>query len=237
MRVGGLRRSDVIKLLTLLNYHFSLRDLQSMLGIPYQTLWRYVSLKCMPEERTGRRILERIEELKLMDKVLDAAVREALKDPYDLVRKPGFLALFTLMVKDAVRDTRVGAVIPMSEYAMMPATAIALELHCEVCPALPHHPLRGRRAYQTTHYSTPSGSLAVAVPKHCLRDKGKAVLVDVVLSERDKVEAFLGLLRSSRVEARCAAAVVMSDDIASLLNEAGVKHVRIATPHQPSGTA
>ncbi len=76
MRVGSLRRSDVIRLLTLLNYYyyFSLRDLRSMLGIPYQTLWRYVSLKCMPEERTSRRIAERIEEL--------ASLRSSLRTPW-----------------------------------------------------------------------------------------------------------------------------------------------------------
>lgn len=50
-KVRGIRKASVIKLLTLLNYRYSLRDLQELLGIPYQTLWKYVSLTCMPEER------------------------------------------------------------------------------------------------------------------------------------------------------------------------------------------
>ncbi len=55
-KVRGVKKVSVIKLLTLLNYRYSLRDLQALLGIPYQTLWKYVSLKCMPEERTSKKI-------------------------------------------------------------------------------------------------------------------------------------------------------------------------------------
>ncbi len=68
--VRGFRKSSIIKLLSVLNYRYSLRDLQSLLGIPYQTLWKYISLTTMPEEETSRKILQRVEELKLIDKLV-----------------------------------------------------------------------------------------------------------------------------------------------------------------------
>ena len=221
-KVRGVKKASVIKLLTLLNYRYSLRDLQALLGIPYQTLWKYVSLKCMPEERTSRRIAERIEELKLLEKLVEEAVSAARENPYDLVRRPGFLALFTLMVSNALHDVRVGVVVPMSEYALMLATVLAMELHCEVCPALREGPPT-RKGYYTTYFSECGKAIIAGIPKHCLKDKGRAVLVDVVLDSVDKVEAFLAVLRSARVDTVLAASVVIDGDVNDVLVEKGVK--------------
>jgi len=227
-KVRGVKKASVIKLLTLLNYRYSLRDLQALLGIPYQTLWKYVSLKCMPEERTSRRIAERIEELKLLEKLVEEAVNAARENPYDLVRKPGFLALFTLMVSNALHDVRVGVVVPMSEYALMLATALAMELHCEVCPALKEGPPT-RKGYYTTYFNECGKVVVTGIPKHCLKDKGRAVLVDVVLDSVDKVEAILAVLRSARVDTVLAAAVVIDGDVNDVLAEKGVKVFSLAS--------
>jgi len=227
-KVKGVKKASVIKLLALLNYRYSLRDLQALLGIPYQTLWKYVSLKCMPEERTSKRIAERIEELKLLDKLVEEAVNAARENPYDLVRKPGFLALFTLMVSNALHDVRVGVVVPTSEYALMPATALAMELHCEVCPLLREGP-PARKGYYTTHFSECGKSVVAGVPKHCLKDKGRAVLVDVVLNSADKVEAILAILKSARVDAVLTAAVIVSEDVNESLISRGIKVFSLLT--------
>jgi len=221
-KVKGIKKAGVIKLLTLLNYRYSLRDLQSLLGIPYQTLWKYVSLTCMPEERTSRRIAERIEELKLIDRLVEEAVEAAREDPYDLVRKPGFLTLFTLMVRNLLHDLKVGVVVPTSEYALMLATALAMELHCEVCPALREGPL-ARKGYYATHFSECGRAVMVGVPRHCLKDKGRAVVVDVVLDSLDKVEAVLAVLRSARVDAVLVASVTMSEEVSDAVAGKGVK--------------
>ncbi len=148
----------MIRLLTLLNYYFSLRDLQSMLGIPYQTLWRYVSLKCMPEERASRRIAERIEELGLLKKLVEDAVDAARANPYDLIRKPGFLTLYTMLASETLRDVRIGILVPVSELGLTLATALALELHSEICPALREGPpsRKGYYTRATTQRTSPS---------------------------------------------------------------------------------
>ncbi len=227
-KVRGVKKASVIKLLTLLNYRYSLRDLQALLGIPYQTLWKYVSLKCMPEEKTSVKIAERIEKLRLLDKLVEEAVNAAREDPYDLVRKPGFLSLFTLMVSNVLHDVRVGVVVPMSEYALMLATALAMELHCEMCPALREGP-PARKGYYTTYFNERGKTIVVGVPKHCLKDKGRAVLVDVVFGSADKVEAMLAMLKSARVDVVLAAAVVAGKDVSDALTSKGVKVFSLIT--------
>ncbi len=226
-RVKTVKKAGVIKLLTLLNYRYSLRDLQTMLGIPYQTLWKYVTLVNMPEEKTSAKIVDRIEELNLLEKFVRETVEEARNDPYDIVRKPGFLTLFTMMVKNVLYDVKVGVIVPMSEYALMLATALSLELRCDVCPALANHPLKRCKGFFTTCFTDNEKHVSVAVPKHCLKNKNRALLVDVVLQDTDKVEAFLGLLRSARVEVSGVAAVISGKNVEEFVKGMGFKFITL----------
>ncbi len=226
-RVKTVKKAGVIKLLTLLNYRYSLRDLQTLLGIPYQTLWKYVSLTNMPEEKTSKKIVEHIEELKLLEKFVMETVEEARDDPYDIVRKPGFLTLFTIMVQNTFHDVKVGVIVPMSEYSLMPATALALGLRCDVCPALTNHPLRKGKGFFTTSFMDYGRYVSVAVPKHCLKSKNRALLIDVVLQDADKVEAYLGLLRSARVEVSGVAAVASGKNVEDFIKGMGVKFITL----------
>ena len=226
-RVKTVKKAGIIKLLSLLNYRYSLRDLQTLLGIPYQTLWKYVSLSNMPEEKTSEKIVKRIEELQLLEKFVMETIEEARNDPYDIARKPGFLKLFTIMVRNMLYDVKVGVVIPVSEYALMPATALALELRCDICPALASHPLKRWKGFFTTSFMDNGKHVSVAIPRHCLKSKNRALMVDIVLEGPDKVDAFLGLLRSARIEASGVATVVSGKNVEDYLKSLDIKLITL----------
>jgi|GEM_PF-5329968 len=110
----------------------------------------------------------------------------------------------------------------MSEYALTLATALSMELHCETCPALREGPLT-RKGYFTVYFSEHGRAVMAGVPKHCLKDKGRTILVDVVLNSTDKVDAFLTLLKLARVDAALVTSVVMSCEVGDALHGKGIK--------------
>ncbi len=118
--------------------------------------------------------------------------------------------------------------VPASEYALMLATALAMELHCEICPALKEGPLT-KKGYYTTYFSECGKAVVAGIPKHCLKDKGRAVLVDVVFYSLDKVEALLAILKSARVDVILTAAVAMSEKVSEALAGKGVKAFSLLT--------
>ncbi len=138
------------------------------------------------------------------------------------------MALLTLLARSVVQEVRIGAVVPISTYALIPATSIALELHSEICPALPEQPA-SRKGFHLTYFTSGGFTYAVALPKQCVKDKGtKVLVVDVELKDVDKVQALLSLLKQARGEAFGFAAVSMSDEVIDKLNELGLQHVSLA---------
>ncbi|RDD53085.1 MAG: hypothetical protein BA066_06260 [Candidatus Korarchaeota archaeon NZ13-K] len=76
MRNGRLESPYVsVRLLSSLKGFFTLKELESKLGIPYQVIWRYISLKNTPEKTTARKIIERIESLNLIEEALRRNLR------------------------------------------------------------------------------------------------------------------------------------------------------------------
>ena len=192
-------RSYVLRILDTLNYFYSFRDLEKMLGVPFQSLWRYVNLLSIPEERTAERILERVKALNL----IEAAAREALSEAGDelwrLARTPGFIQLFSIIAEDAIGLGKLNTVVAVTEEAVSLATATAMELEAEVCYATDRVRLEKKGFLATQYRSRRYGELRfVAIPRSCVRDGGKSLLIDTVLEDVDRVSAIVALLRRAR---------------------------------------
>lgn len=93
-------RSRVLNLLHALNYFYSLRDLEEIIGVSFQNLWRYVNLLSVPEEKTTEKILSKIQELNLVEETVRKALSDADVEIWSLAREPSFLRLFSLIIED-----------------------------------------------------------------------------------------------------------------------------------------
>lgn len=224
MSVDRKVRAAVPKLLVALNYAYSLRELEKMLNIPYQVLWRYMVLLTLPEKKTAELIMSRVSELNLLDKALRKAVEEASKNPYEVVRKPGFLALYSMHVREALGDQKIKTVFAVEPHDIILATALGKELNSEICPILSTYPML--RDYKLITFFE-EGLKTAAIPNKCIKERAGHVLAAVALKNPDLLEALYAALHGSRGIFTAAAAVVSSRGVLEVAERRGIKIITL----------
>ena len=158
------------------------------------------------------RILARISELNLVERVVREEINRNEGGVWSLTRKSGFLLLFAMAARSFLKGARVGTVVPMSELGITLGTAIAVELHIDVCPVLTHPPTEGR-GHVIISYRVGDEVRLAALPRSCLKEKGRALLVDPVVEDYERVEAFYFALRHVRVSLYGVMAIKMSEGV------------------------
>jgi len=221
-------RSYVLRVLDALNYFYSFRDLEKMLGVPFQSLWRYVNLLSIPEEKTAERILQRIKQLNLIEKAAREALEEVGVEIWRLARAPGFIQLFSIIAEDVIGLEKLSSVIAVSREALTLATVTAIELEAEVCLASPRIKLEKRGFLATQYRSHKFNELRfVALPRSCAKDGGKTALIDTVLEDVDKVAAIVGLLKRSRSEVVGYVAIAARAEDVEMLESMGLAKIKV----------
>ncbi|NPA96712.1 MAG: hypothetical protein GXO32_03830 [Crenarchaeota archaeon] len=219
---------DLFKALTALNRFYSLRDLEQLLGVPFQSLWKYVNLVSVPRRSTVERILRRVEELGLVERALEIAASSA-KSIEALVSDPGFLRLFSIAVARALArgGARVDTLIPLSVVGIPLATALALEIGACICAARDHDVrLHGRDSYVATPYVSSSRELRiVALPRNLLRPRSRAALVDAVLEDETKAVAVADLARRRGCSVVALVTIFETPSARALAEKRGIKLV------------
>ncbi|MCD6324362.1 MAG: hypothetical protein J7L55_04560 [Desulfurococcales archaeon] len=139
-----------------------------------------------------------------------------------LTRKSGFLLLFALSARTFLKGVRVKLRCPMSELAIPLATAVAVELHIELCPAT-RNPIAEKKGIYTVNFIEGGYINLQAVPKSCMREKGKVLLTDFILNNVDKVEAFETVIRHARSSLYGVMAVKIEDEVKKYLDSKSIK--------------
>lgn len=190
-------RGEAIKLLKVLSYHYSFRDLEKLLGIHFQSLWRYATLNSVPEKETAEKILVRATDADLVKSVIDSFLSKNGNEYHVLLRFPGFVSAFAHISINALGENDLDAVVALSPEALTVATAIAMDREALICHLRQEARLE-RGGLLAFHYkSKREGSIkSLVIPKECLEESSVA-LVDVIL-DPDKVFALEYLARKNR---------------------------------------
>ncbi len=199
--VARVSRSKSLEILDILNSFYSLRRLEVLLGIPYQVLWRYINLLNDPEEKTAEKIVETVKRLRLLEKAAEEAYEKFEGDIYRLARYAGFIKLCSLLIESAVKELGVNYVYSASSEALPLASAVAVKLEAEVCPITCYFRCEGK-GVATIHYiSRAHGEIRfITVPKSCLQSERKAIIVDIVVDDLDKLSALKTLMAKFKVK-------------------------------------
>ncbi len=187
---------QAIRIPSLFNYFYSLRDLERLLGISFQNLWKYVNLVSVPMRSTIDKILKRVEGLKLMDRILSEIVNH-FDNVAALTGNPGFLKLFSILVAKIVGSTKVDTVILLSLEAIPLATVVTLETNSTVRHVYSHDVrIATHENYMVSHYVSQTHELRfIAIPKSCLKPRSKVVLVETVIEDLNKIATIIDLLK------------------------------------------
>ncbi|MEN2999248.1 MAG: hypothetical protein ABDH61_01545 [Acidilobaceae archaeon] len=199
-------RGEAIKLLRVLSYHYSFRDLEKLLGIHFQSLWRYATLNSVPEKETAEKILTRAAEADLVKSVIDSFLNKSGEEYHVLLRFPGFVSAFAHISVNALGESDLDAAIALSPEALTIATAIAMDREALICHLRQEARLE-RGGLLAFHYKSrrEKSIRSLVLPKECLEESSVA-LVDVVL-DPDKVLALEYLARKNRAKISLVSAI------------------------------
>ncbi|MEM4576452.1 MAG: hypothetical protein QW701_03175 [Candidatus Nezhaarchaeales archaeon] len=213
--------SRVIDMLRALNCFYSLRDLEEVLDVPFQNLWRYVNLLSVPEEKTIEKIMSRVRELKLIEETIGRVLSDPDVDIWSLAREPGFLRLFSLVIEELAEGLKVDVIVPLSYYALPLASVVAMDLETAICPVTTYGARSEREGFYTAHYiSSRDGELRmIAIPRRSLHGRERALLIDVVVDDLNLVEAVVGVIKRAKIEEQLLVAIQMAKEVRLKLEE------------------
>jgi len=163
-------RQYFLQALQALNRFYSLRDLEKLLGVPFQNLWKYVNMLSIPEEKTVEKSLQKMKEANLIEKALQKALEKVKGNVWRLPRNVGFLKLYAFIAKELLGDVNIEYVLGMSEYSSPLATALALSLDSNVCIVKSHASYEDFTAVTWYRSGLRRGIRFLALPRECMQE-------------------------------------------------------------------
>ncbi len=186
-----------IRLLSALKEFYTFKELEEMLGLPYQVLWRYTNFLTTPEEGTARRILQLIRERRLIETALEKNFMhvKSVSDIWVAVRNIGFLDLIAFEAMETMEGVDFDTVLAFPEESGVLGAIIAHWARSDVCIT---SRLVSIGEALVEYYRDSSLSLGfLAVSKNCLPRKGRVVLATLALYNKDMLEAAIALVRKN----------------------------------------
>jgi adenine phosphoribosyltransferase len=186
-----------MKLLSALKEFYTFKELEEMLGLPYQVLWRYTNFLTTPEEGTARRILRLIREKRLIENALERNFEKinSISDIWEVVKNIGFLDLIAFEAMEALEGVEFDAVLAFPEESGVLGAVIAHWARSDVCVT---SRLVSIGEALVEYYRDNSLSLGfLAISKSCLPRRGRVVLATLMLRDRELLEAAIALVKKN----------------------------------------
>ncbi|MEM0365884.1 MAG: hypothetical protein QXD80_01150 [Acidilobaceae archaeon] len=205
-------RREAITLLRVLSYYYSFRDLEKMLGIHFQSLWRYATLNSVPEKDTAERILYKVRELNIIKSIIDNELNGAEGEYHILARSPGFTNILAYIITDTINfnsNMKLNSIIALSHDAISLATTIALNTEAKICYIQSESKLE-RGGFLTIHYKSKKYKelKSIIIPKDCIGEETNIAIVDIKLDDIDKILAVEGLAKKTKSKITLAAFII-----------------------------
>lgn len=186
-----------MRLLSALKEFYTFKELEEMLGLPYQVLWRYTNFLTTPEEGTARRVLQLIREKRLIESALEKNFEQvkSASDIWGVVKNIGFLDLVAFEAMEALEGMDFDTVFAFPEESGILGAIMAHWARSDVCVT---SRLVSIGEALVEYYRGSSLSLDfLAVSKNCLPRKGRVVLTTLVLHDKEMLEAAIALVKKS----------------------------------------
>lgn len=186
-----------MRLLSALKEFYTFKELEEMLGLPYQVLWRYTNFLTTPEEGTARRVLQLIRERKLIENALERNFEQvkSVSDIWSAVRNIGFLDLVAFEAMEALEGADFDIVLAFPEESGVLGAIMAHWARSDICVT---SRLVSIGEALVEYYRGSSLTLdLLAVSKSCLPRKGRVVLATLILHNKEMLEAAIALVKKS----------------------------------------
>ena len=188
-----------VKLLNALKGFYTFKKLENLLGISSQVLWRYTSLVSVPEKNTAEKIVNKLEELKLIDKTIEKMIIENKYSFINTIRlnyDVNFLNIIGYKVWKFGRGNEITVITTTSRNGDPLITIIAEWLKARICPTKRELLLETEK-YSFKHYisRTKNSYSQIYVPKNVLKKEDRALIVEDIVKYGESTGALIDLLR------------------------------------------
>ncbi len=199
VRIGRLESPYVsIRLLSSLKGFFTFKELEDMLGIPYQVIWRYISLKNTPEKPTARKIISKIEELRLIERAFDRILRTnayGYVETWRLLTSFKFLDLMGYIISKFVGEEDVNIILAHPS-AVSPLAIISSDwISSKAVSTLDYPGLTVDAFARGSYVSHDKGRIMdVFIPRSSINRGDKIILVKDVLNNLESIDAIMRII-------------------------------------------
>jgi len=172
-------KRQLLRLLRILTSFYSYRELERRLNIPENTLWKYYSLKVMPEKETAVKLLKKIEESGLLDSIIKDLARDKGYETI-LSGNIGIYELISYMISNTVRNMKIGKVFALPDnYSAIIASLIAMDNRLKLCLSDQNIVLIDSICHTVVVNNRP---VSICYSKECLDKKHKSIVVGLMYS-------------------------------------------------------
>jgi len=226
MRNGRLESPYIsVRLLSSLKGFFTLKELESKLGIPYQVIWRYISLKSTPEKTTARKIIERIESLNLIEEALRRNLRVNRYnyiESWRLMSNYKFLELMGYVISSFVGDEEVNVIV--SPQGSFPLALIASDwLKAKALSCMEHASLSLESYLRSSYVSLDRGAVVELYVPSQIEVDDRVILVRDIVKNLESLEAIIDIVNDAGAKLWGVFSVIsISDEWEKKLDDLGI---------------
>ena len=229
-----------VKLLCSLKEVYTFKELEELLGIPAQALWRYTSFSHFPERQTSRRIIEAIRSQSLVEKALQKALlgKQGVFEEWRLLFNPRVLNLIGYLAWRKLSDREVDLVLTYPERNAAIAAVLAEWLSAGVCIASERGRVSWGRLLTSQYLSSERGEIVyVHAPKDALEKDSKVLIVESVTASLEPLSALLSLVEQAKAHLSAVLVVLaLSDGWVKTAEKLGVLNkVHVLMAKTPEG--
>jgi len=169
-------KRQMLRLLRILSSFYSFRELEKRLDIPMQTLWKYHSLRAVPEKETAIKILRKISESRLLEEIVRDMVTK-YGDSGSYISNTGFYELVAYMISDHVRELKPSKVFSMPDnYSSIIASIVAIDNKLKLCLSDQFITPQDSICTSLPLYNRP---VAICYPRECFDKKTRNIVVGI----------------------------------------------------------
>lgn len=228
-----------VRLLGGLKEVYTFKELEELLDVPAQVLWRYTSHVQFPERGTAKKLLDAIESKHLLERAIRELVvkPQGIAEEWRLFFNPRFLNLVGYIAWKAFGDDNVDLVLATNERDSALAAIVADWLSADACVATERAWASWGKLYTASYRSSERGeTVYLHIPREALEKGARVLVVKGVTRNFESLQAISSILEQAKCELVGALIVAsVGVDLAENLLKYGVRKVKIIVRKTPSG--
>ncbi len=184
----------LFKVLSALKHFYSFKELENRLGVSAQILWRYVSLRSVPERGTAEKLIQKIEKEGLIDEALKKSLQES-DEPWQILSNPGVMTLAELKAMEIFRGEKVNVIITGKDgYSTAFGAMLADAFHSRLC--LPSNTPYSKHVIVKNYRISQEYLDSLIFPKECIPRRSHVVTVLVDGTKPYQLSALLDIVKA-----------------------------------------